>query len=213
MYRQIFAGADTTAISLCTVFYHLIRSPTAMQKLQREIDTATSSGQLSSPPKDREVRDHCPYLNAVIKEALRIHPAVGTILERHVPAQGLDVDGVHLPAGTIVGVNPWVVHNDPDIYPDPEIFRPERWLTPSHPDSKCGGEDHLRRMEKAFFGFGHGKRICLGRNLSQIEMRKIVALLVSNFKVEFADPKKQEWKTKGWFFVSQDMPAVKIQLR
>lgn len=64
-----------------------------------------------------------------MREALRMHPAVGQLLERIVPAGGATIDGVHLPAGTIVGINPWVAARDPAVYgSDAEVFRPERWI-------------------------------------------------------------------------------------
>lgn len=69
------------------------------------------------------------YLQAVLKEAMRIHPAVGLLLERVVPREGCEIAGVKLPPGTIVGINPWVLHHDPQVWgEDVHIFRPERWL-------------------------------------------------------------------------------------
>ena len=70
--------------------------------------------------------------DAIINEALRIHPNTGLILERLVPAEGAVIDGYTLPGGTIVGVNAWVIHFNKDIYgEDVHVFRPERWLEAS----------------------------------------------------------------------------------
>lgn len=70
--------------------------------------------------------------SAVISEAIRIHPAVGLILERVVPEGGTVLCDVHIPAGTIVGVNAWVLHRNEHIFgPEVETFRPERWIDAS----------------------------------------------------------------------------------
>ena len=67
--------------------------------------------------------------SAVVWEAIRIHPPVGLILERHVPKGGVDILGVHLPEDTVVGTNAWVLHRDKEIFgEDVEAFRPERWI-------------------------------------------------------------------------------------
>jgi cytochrome P450 len=98
-----------------------------MQKLQAEIDNAADTGKISRPISDREARA-LPYLNAVIKEAMRLHSSVGLLLERHVPAGGATICGKYIPGGTIVGINPWVLQHDPTVYPDPDAFKPGRWL-------------------------------------------------------------------------------------
>lgn len=67
--------------------------------------------------------------NAVVNEALRIHPSTGTILERYVPAGGAAIHGVNLPEGTTIGVNAWTMNRNKEIFgEDVETFRPERWL-------------------------------------------------------------------------------------
>lgn len=65
----------------------------------------------------------------MINEALRIHPSTGTILERVVPYGGIELHGSHIPEGTIIGVNAWVINRNKDIFgEDVECFRPERWI-------------------------------------------------------------------------------------
>ena len=174
-----------------------------MTKLQSEIDDAHKAGKLSNLIQDEEARNQLPYLNAVLKEAMRLHPSVGLLLERHVPAGGAVFCGKHVPEGTIVGINPWVLQHDPEVFPDPESFQPERWLIES--------KEELANMEKHFFSFGAGSRVCIGRNISMIEMRKIIPLLVREFDMSMEGDK--EWQVHNVWFTQQRMPPVTLRKR
>ena len=176
-----------------------------MQKAVREIDEADQAGKLSDPIQDAEVRNELPYINAVIKEAMRLHPSVGLILYRHVPAGGATICGKHISEGTTVGINAWVVHQDPDIFPNPTAFEPERWLETGDNEAQLAG------MEKAFFPFGAGSRSCIGKQLSMMEMRKIVPQLLRAFDISI--PGDEEWKIQNFWFVFQDMPPCLLQRR
>jgi len=146
---NIFAGSDTTAISTRSIIYYLLKNPQCKQKLVEEIDTLRRQGQLSDPVTLSEA-DKMPYLQAVMYEALRMHPAVGMSLPRTTPQGGATVAGRYIPAGTVVGANPWVVHRNKEIYGDDvESFRPERWMTEKNGD-----------MHRFFFAFGSGARMC-----------------------------------------------------
>jgi cytochrome P450 len=90
------AGSDTTAISLSAVLYYLLKTPSCMERLQHEIDTCTGKGELSPNPTFKESQQ-MPYLQAVIKEALRLHPATGLPLERVVPEGGATISGHFFP--------------------------------------------------------------------------------------------------------------------
>ncbi|KAJ5689208.1 cytochrome P450 pisatin demethylase [Penicillium macrosclerotiorum] len=102
---NVFAGSDTTAIAFRAIFYFLLQNPATMGRLRAEIDTATSEGKLSRPVTYKQSVAHLPYLGAVIKEAMRLHPSTGLIMEREVPKGG-----------------------NSEVYEDPDSFIPERWL-------------------------------------------------------------------------------------
>lgn len=104
---NVNAGSDTTATSLSGMLYHLLRNPQVLNRLKQEIREFGSRGQLSKQPTFRETQQ-MPYLDAVIKESLRLHSAVGLPLWREVPEGGVTVSGQYLPQGTNVGVNAWV---------------------------------------------------------------------------------------------------------
>jgi cytochrome P450 len=104
---NINAGSDTTATSLSGILYYLLKTPRVLAKLKEEIESFTASGQLSANPTFKETQ-RMPYFDVVVKEALRLHSAVGLPLWRVVPEGGVDMAGHYLPAGTKVGINAWV---------------------------------------------------------------------------------------------------------
>ena len=149
------AGSDTTTIAFRAVFYYLMRNPGAYQKLEEEIDAATTSGALSNPIKYNEATK-LPYLTACIREAMRIWPSAGLTMSRVIPREGAIVAGHHLPGGYRIGINAAVEQYDESIFgPEPGEFRPERWL-----------ERDARIMEAHMLVFGAGTRNCIGKNVS-----------------------------------------------
>lgn len=113
-----------------------------------------------------------------------MHPVVGTLLERVVPSTGLTLsNGVMLPPGTIVGMNPWVVHYREDIFGErPNDFIPERWLR-GEAETESAFESRIRKMKDADMSFGNGNRQCLGRPLALVELYKVTATLFARYKV------------------------------
>jgi len=161
---NIFAGSDTTAISTRAIIYYLLKNPESKAKLVEEIDNRRKQGKLSSPVSLAEA-DRMPYLQAVMYEALRLHPAVGMSLPRKTPEGGANIAGQHIPGGAVIGANPWVIHRNEEVYGhDVENFRPERWLAKAKEEGSYGD------MQRFFFAFGSGARMCLGRNISWMEM-------------------------------------------
>ena len=175
---NINAGSDTTAITLRAIFHFLLLDPSTLSALVSELKAAN----LSPIPTFRET-SNLPYLGAVIKESLRLHTPVGLILERIVPEGGVTLCGHYFPAGTIVGCNPAVIHKDSRVFGrrySVHEFRPERWLE--------ADTEELAEMERCFMAFGAGKRTCIGKNISLLEVHKLVPLLLMNFKVRAIHP-------------------------
>lgn len=95
---NMVAGSDTTSITLSAILYYILRDPVVLGQLREEINEATRQGKLSEHVTFQQSQD-MPYLQAVIKETLRMHPATGLPLERVVPAGGTTIEGYFLPAG------------------------------------------------------------------------------------------------------------------
>ncbi|KAL4915852.1 putative benzoate 4-monooxygenase cytochrome P450 [Aspergillus aurantiobrunneus] len=201
---NITAGSDTTAILLRTILYNLLKHPSTMRKLLDELRTAASSHAISPIVTWKQSRQ-LPYLDACIKEAGRIHPPFGLPLERIVPPGGVTLCGEFLPQGTIVGMNAWVVHRDEGVFgAAPERWRPERWLV--------GDEGAVQRMENSLLTFGHGHRSCIGKNISHLEVYKLVPTLLQAYEIELEDPAR-EWTVENRWFVPQFDFRVRMKRR
>ncbi|KAJ5712712.1 hypothetical protein N7493_009180 [Penicillium malachiteum] len=122
------------------------------------------------------------YLEAVMRETMRINPGAGFILERVVPKGGFTLhDGRFIPGGTIVGMNPCVINRDTAVFgDDTDSFIPERWLRIDH-ESEEKYQTRVQAMKVANFTFGAGTRSCVGRYLSELESFKFVATVFTAF--------------------------------
>jgi cytochrome P450 len=142
----LMAGHETTATGLAWAFDLLFRSPRVTERLRDEL----------------AVGDH-DYLDAVVDETLRIRPVVPWVgRELRAPAE---LDGYELPVGAVVMPSIYLTHNRPDLYPDPQAFRPERFLK---------GGPGPRPDTYSWIPFGGGTRRCLGASFAQLEMRVVL---------------------------------------
>jgi cytochrome P450 len=127
-FSNIAAGSDSTAVVLRTIFYNLLKYPETMQKLQSELEEAKEAGRVSLPCAWKEVRV-LPYLDACVKEAIRMHPPFGLPFERVVPAGGATICGQFFEEETVLGMSAWVTNrHKPTFGEDVDVWRPERWL-------------------------------------------------------------------------------------
>ncbi|KAE8447538.1 hypothetical protein EG329_010668 [Mollisiaceae sp. DMI_Dod_QoI] len=206
---NIGAGSDTTAITLSAIFYNLLRHPLTLARLRAEIDSAYATGDLSDPITFKQTQG-LKYLQAVIKEGLRVFPATGLGMQRIVPKEGARLAGRWFRGGETVGINAWVAHANKGVFgEDAESWRPERWL-------EIEEEGRGAEVERYFFSFGMGSRSCFGKNISLLEMSKLVPLLVRKFDFELDERLQgegKEWKTLNRWFVKQLDFGVRIKLR
>lgn len=161
---QITAGSDTTATAIRATMLHLITSPRVMRKLLAEIDAAVADGRISDLITNNEARK-LPYLQACVKEGLRIHPPFTGLLMKEVPPEGDTIHGRFVPGGTKIGHNMWSIQRHEVYGADSHMYRPERWL-----------EAGVKRvqMEKVLdLVFGHGRWGCLGKPIAYIELNKV----------------------------------------
>ncbi|CRG91690.1 Alpha-galactosidase 3 [Talaromyces islandicus] len=159
---QIIAGSDTTATAIRVILLYLITTPRVLEKFRAEY---TAAG-VSSPIRDSEARA-LPYLQAIIKEGLRIWPPVVGLMAKEVPPEGDTIDGKFIPGGTNIGYCAFGIFRSKQLWgEDANIFRPERWL-----DSPS---EQLKEMEQNLeLVFAYGRYKCLGRDVAQMELNKV----------------------------------------
>ncbi|KAE8393149.1 cytochrome P450 [Aspergillus alliaceus] len=150
---MIVAGTDTTATSLSVTLHNLLQQPEIYKKLQDEARTVLPT--LDSRPPFQEL-DALPLLDACIKEGLRISSPVQSRLPRTVE----------------VSTSPLYFHYNEDVFPSPTVYTPSRWLVEGQQKSK---------MLSYFHPFSRGTRQCIGRNLSLIEQKIVLAMFVRRF--------------------------------
>ena len=144
------AGSDTTSLTLSMLFHYLATHLDVYAKLKEEIASIQTKDQYITL---RTARENMPYLQAVIKETLRMYPVVGYHLPRVVPPGGKIVAGRFLKGGVIVGMNAWITNRNQTIFgDDANEFRPERWMVV---------EQQVAAMDRYILTFGGGSRTCV----------------------------------------------------
>lgn len=209
---NMIAGADTTGITLNAALYFSLKHPYVWERLRSEIP---AHGFESEPHviAFKDTREF-PYLNAVVREAMRCHPGAAMCLERYVPEGGLNLpDGRHIPGRCIVGMNPYIVGRNESVWgKDAETFRPERWLLDEVLETEEEFKQRLRLMNNSDLTFGGGSRMCIGKHLGLLEVYKVLATIVSRYDVRLVDPGK-EWVVHNSFFMRQRGVNVKLSHR
>ena len=224
----IGAGADTVATTISAAFFYLLRNPDTLRKATSEVRSAfTDASDITGGPK----LNSCVYLNACIDETLRRAPPAPSVLPRQVLPGGLDIDGQHIPPGMIVGVPAYVIHHDPEYYPEPWRFVPERWLRDANPDGneneKTGAaQESVSRARRAFCPFSLGSRGCLGKSLAYLEVKIALAHMLFRYDVREAEDERvgggrpggeygrhrpDEYQLVECFGVDRDGPVVQFR--
>ncbi|KAI5459011.1 pisatin demethylase [Mariannaea sp. PMI_226] len=179
----VVGGSDSTAASIRTIILYVIANSRVNAALIKEI----SEVRPSSPIQLAET-NNMPYLQATIKESMRIFPPIGSPLFRKVPKEGEDFNGQHIPGGTNLGMDYWGLYRkNKELWGgDPEVFRPERWL-----DAE---PERLREMEHMIqYIFGYGRWQCLGKTIAMMEINKAAIELIRRYEFEIVDP-TNPWK-------------------
>lgn len=174
----IIAGSDTPATAIAACFYYLVRNERVLRKLEDEILATFENGDevTNSNPK----LPNCTYLRACIDEAMRMSPSVTGTVPREVLPGGIDIDGQHIPSGTVVGTGFYSLHHNPTYFSQPFTYTPERWIAGSMPSITV---ESVERAKEGFFPFSYGPRGCLGKNLAYMELRTVVARTVWEFEM------------------------------
>lgn len=163
----MLAGHETTANALSWTWYLLSQHPHVRQRLEGEL-----SQSLGGRMPGVEDVPHLPYTRQVIQEALRLYPPAWIISRRAIQAD--EIGGYPIPANSLVDMSAYVTHRHPRYWPNPEVFDPERFA----PDRA------EERPPFAYFPFGGGPRLCIGRNFALLEAQLILASVAQRFRLE-----------------------------
>lgn len=163
------AGHETTANALTWMWLLLSRHPEARRRMEQEVDEVLCGRRPTMADVER-----LPWTTACLNEAMRIFPPVPAI--SRVAIRRDEIDGTKVPAGAVMLVLPYLIHRDPELWPNPEGFDPSRFL----PDAPGRADRH----KQAFMPFGAGRRICVGSGFATVEGTLLAAMLAQRFRLD-----------------------------
>lgn len=179
MMSVLVGGHETASTMMDWFVVEAFSRPEVLRRLREEVDAVVGQG-----PVTAAMLPHMPYLEAVIDECLRLHPPVPAV-GRYV-ARETTIAGVRLPEGVVASPSILLLHRDPKLWGDPEVFRPERFLDGSVPQG-------------CFIPFGGGTRICLGRTFALFQLKVVLATLISRFELAPRDWTESRLVQRGLF--------------
>lgn len=164
------AGSETTSVTVEWALAELLRSPLSMRKAKDELEKVIGA---AGKIKESDI-DKLPYLQAVVRETLRLHPAVPLLVPR-CSMEDTNYMDYFIPINTQVFVNAWAIGRDSDTWEDPLCFNPERFL---------GSSIDYKGQDFEFIPFGSGRRICVGMDLAHRVVHLSLATLLWSFDWE-----------------------------
>ncbi|XP_014496747.1 cytochrome P450 83B1-like [Vigna radiata var. radiata] len=178
MMNIILAGTETSVAAVVWAMTALMKNPRVMKKAQEEIGNVFGGKDFI----EEDNIEKLPYLKAVIKETMRLYPPLPLLVQRET-IKKCSIRGYEIPEKTLVYVNAWAVHRDPETWRDPEEFFPERFL-----NSKID----FRGYDYELIPFGAGRRICPGIHMGVITMELVLANLLHSFDWELPQGMKRD---------------------
>jgi len=169
----LFAGHDTTASALAFLFHLLATHPEEQDILAREV------AGLGEETPSTEQLEALPRLDAVIKEALRLHPSAGFT---RIPLEDVDLGGYTIPRGTEMFMFPYLTMRDENLFEKASSFRPQRWLS-----STDDGKTPISPERAGWIPFSLGARNCVGSRLALLELKAVIYTMVSRFVLTVPD--------------------------
>lgn len=169
------AGHETSANALAWALYCLAEHPDVTAKLLAELER-----ELHGCPPTAADLERLPYLEQVVKEVLRLYPPAASAVRT--ARLGFEWRGYSIPAGSVVFYSPFVSHRMPDAFPEPEVFRPERFA-PNAAD---------KIAPYAYIPFAAGPRSCIGAPFAMLEIRTVLAMILQRFRMALVPNQKIE---------------------
>jgi cytochrome P450 len=206
----LVAGSDSTTVTMSGLFFYLGHYPDVHAKLTKEVtstfataDEITPGAKLSS----------CKYLRACIDEAMRKAPAGLSELPREVLAGGMVIDDEYIHEGVVVGTSRYSDNNNEEVFGDPEVFRPERWIP-----GDGNFPEEVSRIRANFYPFSIGPFNCIGTNFALQELMLMVAKTVYRLDFRLAPGTKKgngapEMDLKDAYITVKNGPVLQFRRR
>ncbi|CAG8919094.1 unnamed protein product [Penicillium salamii] len=179
-FAMIIGGTETTARSLAIAAFRLMTNDSIKNKLREELRTVMPTP--DSRPTWNQL-EKLPYMSAVVWETLRVSTGIANRSPRVAPNEALVYKGYTIPPGTPVSETNYFVLTDPEIFPDPHTFDPDRWLR-----AAAKGQ----RLDKYMVNFSKGTRICVGMNLAYAELFLVLAAFVRRYDMELFETTEKD---------------------
>ncbi|CAA7028075.1 unnamed protein product [Microthlaspi erraticum] len=192
----IGGGTDTLVHAIQWIMAELINNPKVLERLREEIDYVVGNTRLI---QEADI-PNLPYLQAVVKEGLRLHPSFPVVFRLF--RRGCKVRGFNIPKSTLLVLNTYVVMRDPNVWEDPEEFNPERFLGGSSRSGQV--EDEVRELK--YLPFGGGRRACPGSNLAYIVLGTAIGMMVQCFDWRIDGDKVNMEEARGALTLSMAHP-------
>lgn len=208
-------GADTTATAMSGTFFFLAHKPDILSRLTKEIRTTfANEEEICTGP----LLNSCQLLQACINETMRLAPSVATTIPRTVLSGGLIVDQQHIPEGTMVGTTTYAIQRNPNYFPFPDEYRPDRWII--NPENGVD-EESIKIANQAFCPFSIGARSCVGWRLAWTELNVTIARTLFRYDIRLAPDSRCcggkredcDFKLKGWVTSAVEGPWVQLRAR
>ncbi|XP_047326748.1 flavonoid 3'-monooxygenase-like [Impatiens glandulifera] len=193
---MIIAGTGTTSNMIEFTLAEMMNDPKIMKKAQQELEVVVGTNNIV----DESHIHKLPYLYAVMKETLRLHPAA-PLLAPHLPSESCTIGGYTILKGTRVFINVWAIHRDPSFWENPLKFDPQRFMNSKYDYS---GNDFN------YLPFGSGRRICVGIEIAERMFLYLLASLLHSFEWKESDGEKIDLKEKFGFVIKKKKPLMAI---
>ncbi|MBJ7281988.1 MAG: cytochrome P450, partial [Acidimicrobiia bacterium] len=189
---MMFAGHHTTSTTASWMLIELLRRPEQLGRVLDETDRLNAGGEEISYRVLREM----PWLEAALKETLRLHPPL--ILLLRVAKVDLEIQGLAVKAGQMVGASPWVSNRIPEAFVDPDEFECERYIDPR-------AEDELNPWN--WIPFGAGRHRCVGAAFAMMQLKAIFTVLFRDWSLELAQPSDSYRADMSKMVIQLEQPA------
>ncbi|KIW16570.1 hypothetical protein PV08_03758 [Exophiala spinifera] len=173
------AGASTGSVTMNWMTYYLSKNPTVKERIIRQLEDMFPENLDGSRPASFAKLQHLSLLEATEIECLRMHPPIGYAMPRLTPPRGAVICGTYVPGNVDVGVPAAIIGRNPAVYRNPDSWQPDRWL-----DENAD----MATMKLCFLGFGYGSRQCIGRNVANQFVMKMMATLLLRYDIQLEDP-------------------------